>query len=57
MVIDRSKAGNIDTLSQGYELQGNKYEVKVAEGAELKEFYAQHGEHYNMCLKFLQKNK
>jgi hypothetical protein len=57
VVIDRSKAGNIDTLSQGYELQGNKYEVKVAEGAELKEFYAQHGEHYNMCLKFLQKNK
>lgn len=57
VVIERSKAGNVEDFAKGFELQGKKYEVKVAEGSDLKDFYAQHGEHYNMCLKFLQKNK
>lgn len=38
------------------DVEGSKYEVKVAEGADLKDFFAKHGEHYNMCLRYLQKN-
>jgi len=38
------------------EFNGQKFVIKVAEGLDLKEFWNKHGDHYQMCLKNMEKS-
>ena len=50
--MERSLAKNIEELlKKGLYIEEDHFDVKIAEGAELKEFWTKHGEHYNNCLR------
>jgi len=51
-VVERTKV-IIDDLVKTLTFEDTTFEIKPAEGSDLKEFFSKHGEHYNMCLRFL----
>jgi hypothetical protein len=57
IVIERSSLSDASVLAKGIDANEKHFEVKVAEGADLKAFYAEHGDHYNMCLKNQMRSK
>lgn len=57
IVIERSALTDSAVLAKGFDVNDKHFNLKVAEGADLKSFYAEHGDHYNMCLKNQMKSK
>ena len=57
MIIERSACKDTSVFEKGFDADNKHFSVKVAEGADLKTFYAEHGDHYNMCLKSQMKSK
>jgi hypothetical protein len=55
IVVERSLAdAKLSELeSNGVKLGEDSYKVNVCTGEELKQFWAQHGDHYNTCLRNL----
>jgi len=45
IVVDRQLA-DIETISKGIEYDNQTYNIKTAEGQDLKDFWTKHGEHY-----------
>jgi len=57
VVIERTACKDTTVFEKGFTAEQNQFSVKVAEGADLKAFYSEHGDHYNMCVKNLLKSK